>query len=296
MFVPGRGGTATATIPGVEDAARVMVTREPRGGSPQPTTAPLPAGGGALSGGHGRCRFRRPMAQTCYRHPDRETNVSCSRCGRPICPDCMYDSPVGMRCPECARGTHAGPPRLGPRASTPYGTYALIALNVIVFIAELSGGGGAASLEGGGRLIADGGLLGPAVADQGEWYRIVTSGFLHAGPLHLFLNMFVLYILGTILEEGIGTVRMLGIYFVSLLAGSFGALLLDPNQLTVGASGAVYGIMAATFLVARQRGVEQLASQIGLWVILNLVFTFAVRGSASAATSAASRAARRRPE
>jgi membrane associated rhomboid family serine protease len=218
------------------------------------------------------------MAETCYRHPNRETSVSCSRCGRPICPDCMYDSPVGMRCPECAgerTRARAVPAR---RSSTPYATYSLIALNVIVFIAELGGGGGAGSLEGGGDLIADGGLLGPAVADGGEWYRIITSGFLHAGPLHLFLNMFVLYILGTILEEGIGTVRMLGVYFVSLLAGSFGALLLDPNQLTVGASGAVYGIMAATFLVARWRGVEQLASQIGLWVVLNLAFTFAVPG------------------
>jgi membrane associated rhomboid family serine protease len=218
------------------------------------------------------------MADVCYRHPNRETNVKCSRCGRPICPDCMYDSPVGMRCPECAgQRTRARTLPLR-RSSAPYGTYALIALNVIVFIAEIGGGGGAASLEGGGRLISDGGLLGPAVADQGEWYRIVTSGFLHAGPLHLFLNMFVLYILGTILEEGIGTARMVGIYVVSLLAGSFGALLLDPDQLTVGASGAVYGIMAATFLVARQRGVEQLASQIGLWVVLNLVFTFSVPG------------------
>src|ERR687891_651517 len=218
------------------------------------------------------------MADVCYRHPNRETNVKCSRCGRPICPDCMYDSPVGMRCPECAgQRTRARTMPLR-RSDAPYGTYAFIALNVIVFLAEIGGGGGPASFEGGGRLIADGGLLGPAIADQGEWYRIATSGFLHAGPLHLFLNMFVLYILGTVLEEGIGTARMLGIYFVSLLAGSFGALLLDPNQLTVGASGAVYGIMSATFLVARQRGIEQLASQIGLWVILNLVFTFSVPG------------------
>ncbi|MGH2963102.1 MAG: rhomboid family intramembrane serine protease [Solirubrobacterales bacterium] len=218
------------------------------------------------------------MAEVCYRHPNRETNVSCSRCGRPICPECMYDSPVGMRCPECAGERTRARTLPIRRSDTPYATYALIAINVIVFIAEIGGGGGAAGLEGGGPLIADGGLLGPAISDGGEWYRIVTSGFLHAGPLHLFLNMFVLYILGTILEEGIGTVRMLGIYFVSLLAGSFGALLLDPDQLTVGASGAVYGIMAATFLVARRRGVEQLASQVGLWVILNLAFTFAVPG------------------
>jgi membrane associated rhomboid family serine protease len=218
------------------------------------------------------------MPEVCYRHPNRETNVQCSRCGRPICPDCMRPSPVGMRCPECA-GQRTRARALPIRgSSTPYATYSLIALNVIVFIAELGGGGGAGSFEGGGNLISDGGLLGPAVADQGEWYRIVTSGFLHAGPLHLFLNMFVLYILGALLEEGIGTVRLIGIYLVSLLAGSFGALVLDPDQLTVGASGAVYGIMAATFLVARQRGVEQLASQIGLWVVLNLAFTFAVPG------------------
>jgi membrane associated rhomboid family serine protease len=216
------------------------------------------------------------MAETCYRHPDRETNVACSRCARPICPDCMVPSPVGMRCPECAgertrvRGIAFG------RRETPYATYALLALNVIVFIAEVGGGGNAASIEGGGQLIRDGGLFGPAIADQGEWYRIVTSGFLHAGPLHLFLNMFVLYILGGILEPAIGAARLVGIYLVSLLAGSFGALLLTPDEVTVGASGAVYGLMAATFLVARQRGVEQLASQIGLWVVLNLVFTFSV--------------------
>jgi membrane associated rhomboid family serine protease len=218
------------------------------------------------------------MAEVCYRHPNRETNVACSRCGRPICPECMHDSPVGMRCPECAgERTRSRALPLG-RSGTPYGTYGLLALNVIVFLAEVGGGGGAASLEGGGELIREGGLLGPAVADQDQWYRIVTSGFLHAGPLHLLLNMFVLYILGNLLEPAIGTARLVGVYFVSLLAGSFGALLLDPDQLTVGASGAVYGIMATTFLVARQRGVEQLASQIGLWVILNLAFTFSVPG------------------
>jgi membrane associated rhomboid family serine protease len=218
------------------------------------------------------------MPEVCYRHPSRETNVACSRCGRPICPDCMHPSPVGMRCPECARERTGARSLPLQRSETPYGTYALLALNVIVFVAEVGGGGGAASLEGGGELIREGGLLGPAIADGGEWYRIVTSGFLHAGPLHLFLNMLVLYILGNLLEPAVGTARLVGVYLVSLLAGSFGALLLDPDQLTVGASGAVYGIMAATFLVARQRGVEQLASQIGLWVVLNLAFTFSVPG------------------
>jgi membrane associated rhomboid family serine protease len=190
----------------------------------------------------------------------------------------MTPTPVGMRCPECAGDrTRVASVRFG-RSDTPYATYALMALNVIVFAAEVAGGGGAATLEGGGALVNDGGLFGPAISQGGEWYRIFTSGFLHAGPLHLFLNMFVLYILGGILEPAIGPVRFVGIYIVSLLAGSIGALLLTPDELTVGASGAVYGLMAATVLVARNRGVEQLASQIGIWIVINLVFTFSVPG------------------
>ena len=211
--------------------------------------------------------------ETCYRHPGRETGVACSNCGRPICPECMTSTPVGMRCPECAKQrtkVRTGGGALSG-AHTPYATYALIAINVIAFIAELGGGGGATS----GDLIHDGGILGSAISD-GEWYRIVTGGFLHAGPLHLLFNMYVLYIAGTLLEPGIGTRRFLGIYFVSLLAGSFGALLLSPDDLTVGASGAIFGLMAAVLVVARGRGMEELASQFGLFIVLNLALTFAI--------------------
>jgi membrane associated rhomboid family serine protease len=191
----------------------------------------------------------------------------------------MVDTQVGMRCPECAgRPTGVRRAAAALQTGTPYATYALMTMSVMVFLAELGGGGGASSVEGGGTLILDGGLYGPAIADQGETYRIVTSGFLHAGPLHLLMNMFVLYILGTLLEPAIGAARLVGIYFVSLLAGSFGALLLDPNTITVGASGAVYGLMSATLIVARRRGIEQVASQIGLWLAINLVFTFSVPG------------------
>ncbi len=111
---------------------------------------------------------------------------------------------------------------------------------------------------------------------DGEQYRIVTSAFLHAGILHLGLNMFALYILGSLLEPAIGTARFVGIYAVAILAGSFGALLLDPNELTVGASGGIFGLMAAAFLIARHRGLDELASQIGFFVVLNLVFTFSI--------------------
>src|SRR3954470_20992687 len=161
---------------------------------------------------------------TCYRHPDRETAVSCSNCGRSICPDCMTPTSVGMRCPECSRDrtrvrtarTITDEPRL---------TYALIALNVIVFLAEfasgVSAGGGS---FGGSSLVDKGALYGPAVAN-GEVWRLLTAGFLHAGLAHLFFNMYSLYILGSLLEPAVGRMRFAIIYFVSLFAGSFGALI-----------------------------------------------------------------------
>jgi membrane associated rhomboid family serine protease len=217
--------------------------------------------------------------QTCYRHPDRETGVACSNCGRPICPDCMTSTSVGMRCPECAQQTtkvRVGAGAFSPTAGRMPATIALIAINVIVFVIELVGGG-TGSLSGGGTVIHDAGLSGPDVAN-GDWWRVISGGFLHAGFLHLLLNMYVLYIAGSILEPGIGTPRFLGIYFVSLIAGSLGALIADPNSLTVGASGAIFGLMAAVVVIARGRGVEQLASQFGLFIVLNLVLTFSISG------------------
>ena len=216
----------------------------------------------------------------CYRHPGRETNVSCSNCGRPICPDCMTVTPVGMRCPECTRqrtrlSRPTGIP--GLRAGAAPATYALIAINVAVFVAELAGGGSRGSFQEGSKLIHDAGLNGPAVA-SGDWWRIVTAGFLHANFLHIAFNMFALYILGTLLEPGIGTPRFLGVYFVSLLAGSFGALLLTPDSTTVGASGAIFGLLGAAFVIARHRGIEQLASLLAFFVVINMVFTFGVTG------------------
>jgi membrane associated rhomboid family serine protease len=217
--------------------------------------------------------------QTCYRHPNRETGVSCSNCGRPICPECMTSTPVGMRCPDCARQTtkvRIGQGAFSPTAGRMPATFALIAINVIVFLVELAGGG-AGQFSSGGSVIHDAGLRGPEVAN-GDWWRVISGGFLHAGFLHLLLNMYVLYIAGSILEPGIGTPRFLGIYFVSLIAGSLGVLILDPNTVTVGASGAIFGLMAAVIVVARGRGVEQLASQFGLFVVLNLVLTFSIPG------------------
>ena len=117
------------------------------------------------------------------------------------------------------------------------------------------------------------------MTDGGEWWRVVTSGFLHAGIIHIALNMFVLYILGKVLEPSIGTPRFLAVYFVSLIAGSVGALLLsDPYAFTIGASGAIYGLFLATLLIARHRGFDQMVQQLGFYLVLNLVFTFSVSG------------------
>ncbi len=153
-------------------------------------------------------------------------------------------------------------------------TYVLIGINVVAFLGEMASGG--TLFRGGGTFVTDGALEGASVAD-GEWWRLVTGGFLHAGLFHLFLNMFILYILGGMLEPAIGRLRFGVVYFVSLLSGSFGALLLtDPDGVTVGASGAVFGLMGAAFVVMRARGINPMESGIGMLIILNLGITFLV--------------------
>jgi membrane associated rhomboid family serine protease len=215
------------------------------------------------------------MAETCYRHPDRETRVSCSSCGRPICPDCMTPTPVGMRCPECAnqRTKVVRNPTGTPGFEAAPATYVLIAINVVVFLVQIASGSGGLFSGGISQFTADFGLFGPSVA-EGEWYRLVTSGFLHASIIHIGFNMFLLLVLGRLLEPALGTPRFLVLYFASLLAGSFGALVLEPNVLTIGASGAVFGLAGAVFVIARGRGMNELAGEIGFLIVFNLVFSF----------------------
>lgn len=216
------------------------------------------------------------MAEHCYRHPDRETGVSCSSCGRPICPDCMTPTPVGMRCPECAsqRTKVVRNPTGTPGASATPATYALIAINVVVFLIEIANGAGGLFRENEiSQFVADFALFGPSVA-EGEWYRLVTSGFLHAGIIHIGFNMFLLLILGRLLEPALGTPRFLALYFASLLAGSLGALVVEPNAVTIGASGAVFGLAGAVFIIARGRGMDALAGEIGFLIVFNLLLGF----------------------
>ena len=214
--------------------------------------------------------------EVCYRHPNRETGVSCSNCGRPICPDCMTPTSVGMRCPKCA-GKTTRTRTMRDLGSDPTLTYVLIAVNVVVALGALFGGASATGGSGiGGSSLLDEGALSRATIADGEYWRLITAGFLHAGFFHLLFNMFSLYILGSMLEPAIGRVRFGLIYFVSLFAGSFGALLLTPDGRTVGASGAIFGLMAATAVVMRNRGMGVFESGLGIWIVLNLVITFSV--------------------
>jgi membrane associated rhomboid family serine protease len=241
----------------------------------------------------------------CYRHPDRETGLSCSECGRPICYECMTPAAVGLRCPE-----HSGKPQgiqrvtnVVTRPTTGIGsrrtnlvTLILIGINFAVYLSELAIGG---TVDGTGNWIYDHGVLlangvwqngqlyqvpagtaaavGNAGVQHGEWWRLVTAAFLHYGPIHIALNMFSLYYAGSILETAIGRWRFLLLYMVSGVAGSAGAIFWSPNSLTVGASGAIFGVLGG-LLVLERRGHLATGGQVLGLIVLNLLFTFAVPG------------------
>ncbi len=190
----------------------------------------------------------------------------------------MNSASVGFHCPECAK---TGRQKVYTKSAIaklnrPVVTQAIIAANVIVFIAGVVYSSRNA-LSGRGGFVVDGGLFGPLVA-EGEWYRLVTSGFLHAGLLHLGLNMYLLYLLGRVLEPAFGRARFGAVYATSLLCGSLGVMVVDPNALTVGASGAVFGLMGAMFLAYRAKGIDPWSSGIGPTIAINLLFTFTIPG------------------
>ncbi|MFC7880565.1 rhomboid family intramembrane serine protease [Streptomyces sp. NPDC057376] len=229
-----------------------------------------------------------PDAQSlpgCYRHPDRETGIRCTRCERPICTDCMVNASVGFHCPDCASGRTGGGP--APAASRPRtlagGTVAadphlltkiLIGINVAVFIAvhALS-----ESFLGGMVLV---GQWPPAPyyipnegVAEGEWYRLVTTMFTHEEIWHLGFNMLSLWFLGGPLEAALGRARYLTLYLVSGLAGSaLTYLLASPTQATLGASGAIFGLFGATAALVRRLNADM--RPIVILLAINLVFTF----------------------
>jgi membrane associated rhomboid family serine protease len=220
----------------------------------------------------------------CYRHPDRETGLSCSDCGRPICADCATFAPVGVRCPDHS-GVRSGPTtriRPGPVRRAPGialatnrapVTYTLIAINFLIYVLGASQGGGVNSP--GGSLYAKLWLDAPQLHDGG-WWRLVTTMFLHASVLHIAFNMLALWVIGRQVEQYLGSARYIGLYFVSGLAGSAGALLQTPG-VTVGASGAIFGILGSMLIIEWQV-TGRLAGNAMTLIVINLVFSFAVPG------------------
>ena len=213
---------------------------------------------------------RQSSTATCYRHPNREAPLSCTRCGRPICLDDAIDAPVGYLCPECAQQP-ARVRRVARRTGRAAGTNVTIALLVImgiVFLVEQSAGN---------AFISRFALWGPGVR-AGQWWRIITGAFLHANLLHIGFNGYLLYLLGQMMEPGLGSSRFGAVFAAGLLGGSLGALLMSWGAATIGASGAVFGLMGAAMVGERRAGINPWKSSIGILVIINLVFTFVVSG------------------
>jgi len=233
----------------------------------------------------------------CYRHPQRETGVSCSNCGRPICHDCMIPAPVGFRCPECvreqnARGSRATVVTRGQMRSRWDGgalagrggvsaTKVLVVLNVVMFVIELFTG--ATGILGGGSVQAMvdlGGLWPSAVLQDHQYWRMVSAMFLHDGIFHLLLNMWALWIIGGFIEALVGRLKFVLLYFVSGFAGSVLVVVAAPQTtLVVGASGAIFGSFGALAVHAflnrgRDFQSRSLLGNILFLLVINLVFTF----------------------
>ncbi|MGW7403133.1 rhomboid family intramembrane serine protease [Streptomyces sp. NPDC054833] len=226
----------------------------------------------------------------CYRHPDRETGVHCTRCERPICPECMVSASVGFQCPECVRtgsGTGHSPAASRPRtvaggtvsADPRLVTKVLIGLNLAFFLVQLAVGDRFTDrfdLIGQAYVPLLGSIQGIA---HGQVYRLLTAMFLHASFIHILFNMLSLWWIGGPLEAALGRARYLALYFVSGLAGSaLSYLLAAPNQPSLGASGAIFGLFGATAVLMRRLNYD-MRPVIALLVI-NLIFTFSWSGIA----------------
>lgn len=222
------------------------------------------------------------QAVCCYRHPDRETGIRCTRCDKPICPECMVSASVGFQCPDCVRQGSGHVPRQrtvagGVVAHDPFLiTKILIALNVVVFVIELAAGT---------QVVRDLGLYAACTPKQfppqqcigvadGEWYRVITSAFLHdrSNFAHIGFNMLSLWWIGGPLERLLGRSRYIAIYLISALAGSAAVLLITPDSLTLGASGAIFGLFGATAVFMRRLRYDM--RPILILLVLNVVFSF----------------------
>ena len=208
---------------------------------------------------------------TCYRHPDRQTYIRCTRCDRSICPECMRSAPVGFQCPECvgeAARTVRQPVTVGGGAlvARPYVTYSVIGVTAVVF--------GIQFIVGIGELANEFGMWPFGIALFGEWYRLLTAAFLHGSFLHIAFNMYVLFALGPTLERVLGHVRFLVLYLVAALGGSVASYTFsDPRTVSVGASGAIFGLMGALIVAGRRLkwDITQVLVLLGINVVIGFL-------------------------
>lgn len=255
-----------------------------------------PGWGAAAEGGSPQPR--------CVRHPDRPTLLSCNRCGRPFCPDCLRPASVGHQCVDCvAEGqrttaqarTVAGAPVRTDRP-TPLVTYILIGLNVLFYAVTVAQSRSLMNNQIGSSLFADWALWPPLVVAGDEYFRILGSGFLHFGIMHLAVNMFALWIIGRDTEIILGRSRYIGVYLVSILGGSAAVMFFENwDAVTAGASGAVFGLLGAQMIILLR--LRRSPAPVLVIVVLNIVISITVPGislwghlgglAAGAATTAA---------
>jgi membrane associated rhomboid family serine protease len=223
----------------------------------------------------------RPDLPVCVRHPDRATGLRCVRCDRPSCPECLREASVGYQCVDCVNEGRATVRRprtfVGAEFSQRLAvTPVLIAVNVLMFAITAAQAGSLSSNQR-SALFADLVMYTPSVAGNGEWWRLLTSGFLHFGPLHLALNMIALYVLGRDLEPVFGKLRFAAVYGVAMLGGGVAVYLFGGvDTVVAGASGAVYGLMGA-MLVAVLRLRLNAGPALGV-IGLNVVLSFTLPG------------------
>jgi membrane associated rhomboid family serine protease len=217
----------------------------------------------------------------CYRHPDRQSFVLCQRCGRTICPECQTTAAVGVHCPECVKEGRQSMPRTRPaivtslrrvgRSDSPVVTYSIIAACVIVYVAELFTGG-----IPGGSVYQALAYYPPLTAI--EPWRMITSVFVHLSILHILFNMYSLFIFGPMMERMLGRLRFAALFLLAGFGGSVGVLLIAPNTVVAGASGAIFGLLGAFFVIQRHLGGNN--AQLLIVIGLNLVIGFVVPGIA----------------
>ena len=209
---------------------------------------------------------------SCTYHTDRETNVRCSRCEKYICTDCMRPASIGYQCPECSSDStpvireiskNSFIPNQENNQVTKLLSITLISIYVAQFVL-------------GDILISNFALFAPSIS-TGQWWRLITAGFLHGSILHLLFNVYILWVLGSQLESILGKAKFVVIYFVSLIGGSIASFLFSPfGTYSIGASGAIFGLMGAMLVVGRKKRLD--ISQVAVLVVLNVVIGFVLSG------------------